>query len=355
MGFNDWNATHCGAAFDEAMVERTADVLVSSGLGNAGYDFVNLDDCWALPARDGAGRLVPDPTRFPDGIAAVAGYVHAKGLKLGIYTSAGTRTCDPGGFPGSLGHEASDARQFASWGVDYVKDDNCNNEGVGAIQRYAAMGAALKATGRPIVYSICNWGEQDPWLWGPALGHLWRTTPDIGDDWASMLSIVERNAPLAPYAGPGHWNDPDMLEIGNGGMTETEYRSQFSLWAMMAAPLLISTDLAGASPQALAILGNREAIAIDQDPLGRQGRVLSDQGGRRIFAKPLGNGDVAVALFNATGQTATIATTAAAAGLPAGGRYALRDLWRHADTATSGEIAADVPPHGTVLYRVSPA
>jgi alpha-galactosidase len=353
MGFNNWNATHCGAGFNEGMVERTADVLAGSGLQDAGYRYVNLDDCWALPARDAAGRLVPDPSRFPHGIAAVAAYIHAKGLKVGIYTSAGTRTCDPGGFPGALGHEASDARQFAGWGVDYLKYDNCNNQGVDAIQRYTAMAAALKATGRPIVYSICDWGEQDPWLWGPALGHLWRTTPDIADSWASMLGIVERNAPLAPYAGPGHWNDPDMLEIGNGGMSDTEYRSQFSLWAIMAAPLLIGTDLAGASPQTLEILGNREAIAIDQDPLGSQGRVLSDQDGHWSFAKPLANGDVAVALFNATGQAATIATTVAAAGLPARGRYARRDLWRHAGTATSGEIAADVPPHGTVLYRVS--
>ncbi len=353
MGFNNWNATHCGADFNEAMVKGMADLFVSSGLKDAGYQYVNLDDCWALPQRDAMDKLVPDPARFPNGIKAVADYVHSKGLKLGIYTSAGTKTCNSAGFPGGLGHEESDAQQFADWGVDYLKYDNCNNQNVPALERYTKMRDALKKTGRAIVYSICEWGQNSPWLWGADVGHLWRTTGDISDSYASMLGIVKKNAVLADYAGPGHWNDPDMLEVGNGGMTDTEYRSHFSLWAVMAAPLLIGSDLRKATPQTMAILENRDVIAVDQDPLGKQGRVLSSDGGRWVFAKPLENGDVAVALFNETGAAAPIATTAAAVGMPAREGYALRDLWTHSMTETAGTIAANVPAHGTVMYRVS--
>jgi alpha-galactosidase len=353
MGFNNWNATHCGADFNEAMVKGMADLFVSSGLKDAGYQYVNLDDCWALPQRDAMGKLVPDPARFPNGIKAVADYVHSKGLKLGIYTSAGTKTCNSAGFPGGLGHEESDAQQFADWGVDYLKYDNCNNQNVPALERYTKMRDALKKTGRAIVYSICEWGQNSPWLWGADVGHLWRTTGDISDSYASMLGIVKKNAVLADYAGPGHWNDPDMLEVGNGGMTGTEYRSHFSLWAVMAAPLLIGSDLRKATPQTMDILENRDVIAVDQDPLGKQGRVLSSDGGHWVFAKPLENGDVAVALFNETGAAAPISTTAAAVGMPAREGYALRDLWTHSMTETAGTIAANVPAHGTVMYRVS--
>src|SRR4051794_21082321 len=254
MGFNNWNATGCGSDFNEGLVKATADFFVSSGLKDAGYRYVNLDDCWALPQRDAGGKLVPDPARFPNGIEAVADYVHSKGLKLGIYTSAGTKTCNSKGFPGGLGHEASDARQFADWGVDYLKYDNCNNQGVDGVQRYTAMRDALKATGRPIVFSICEWGQNKPWLWAKDVGHLWRTTGDISDRYASMLNIVHQNMVLADYAGPGHWNDPDMREVGNGGMTDTEYRSHFSLWAVMAAPLLIGSDPRKATPGTLSIL-----------------------------------------------------------------------------------------------------
>ncbi|MGW2645950.1 NPCBM/NEW2 domain-containing protein [Streptomyces sp. NPDC001393] len=353
MGFNNWNSTHCGADFNESMVKGIADLFVAKGLKDAGYRYVNLDDCWALPQRDTAGKLVPDPARFPNGIKAVADYVHSKGLKLGIYTSAGTKTCNSAGFPGALGHEYSDAQQFADWGVDYLKYDNCNNQGVDAKQRYTTMRDALKATGRPIVYSICEWGENKPWEWASGVGHLWRTTGDISDSWSSMVSILKQNLPLAPYAGPGHWNDPDMLEVGNGGMTDTEYRSHFSLWSVMSAPLLIGTDLRKASPATFGILDNKEVIAVDQDPLGKQGTVLSSAGGRWVIAKEMKDGSRAVALFNESGTAQRIATTAAALGLPGASAYTLRDLWQHRSYNTAGTIAATVPAHGTVLLRVA--
>lgn len=353
MGFNNWNSTHCRAEFNEEMVKGIADLFVAKGLKDAGYQYVNLDDCWALPTRDGNGKLVPDPQRFPHGIKAVADYVHAKGLKFGIYTSAGIKTCNPAGFPGGLGHEQSDARQFADWGVDYLKYDNCNNLGVDAEQRYRAMRDALKATGRPIVYSVCEWGENKPWEWASDVGHLWRTTGDISDSWSSMLQIAKQNLPLAPYAGPGHWNDPDMLEVGNGGMTDTEYRSHFSLWSMMSAPLLIGSDLRKAPPETFEILANRDIIALDQDALGKQATVLKSESGRWTLVKQLANGDRAVALFNETDQPQRITTTAKDAGLPQADGYRLRDLWQHRDTHTTGTVSATVPAHGTTVYRIS--
>ncbi|MFD1050686.1 alpha-galactosidase, partial [Kibdelosporangium lantanae] len=245
------------------------------------------------------GRLAANPARFPSGIKTLADYVHARGLKLGIYTSAGTQTCAKT-MPGGLDHEDVDAQTFADWGVDYLKYDNCNNQGRPALERYTKMRDALRKTGRPIVLSICEWGENKPWEWGAGVGQLWRTTGDINDTWSKTVEILKKNAPLAPYAGPGHWNDPDMLEVGNGGMTHTEYASHFSLWAMMAAPLLIGADLRRISPANLDILRNREIIALDQDRLGAQAQVQSNADGRWVFVKPLANGDKAVALFNET-------------------------------------------------------
>ncbi|MEV0372711.1 NPCBM/NEW2 domain-containing protein [Streptomyces sp. NPDC050636] len=353
MGFNNWNSTHCRAEFDEEMVKGIADLFISKGLKDAGYQYVNLDDCWALPERDGNGKLVPDPQRFPNGIKSVADYVHSKGLKFGIYTSAGTKTCNENGFPGGLGHEKSDAQQFADWGVDYLKYDNCNNQGVDAKQRYRTMGDALKATGRPIVYSICEWGENKPWEWASDVGHLWRTTGDISDTWSSMLSLLKQNLPLAPYAGPGRWNDPDMLEVGNGGMTDTEYRSHFSLWSMMSAPLLIGSDLRKATPATFEILANKDIIALDQDGLGKQATVAASESGRWTIVKELANGDRAVALFNETDQPQRITTTAKDVGLPQADGYRLRDLWQHRDYQTTGTISATVPAHGTTVYRAT--
>jgi alpha-galactosidase len=350
MGFNNWNATGC--AIDEKLIKDTADIFVAQGLKDAGYQYVNIDDCWAAPERDATGRLTHHPQRFPSGIKAIADYVHSKGLKLGIYTSAGTQTCAKT-MPGGLDHEEVDAQTFADWGVDYLKYDNCNNQGRPALERYTKMRDALKKTGRQIVFSICEWGENKPWEWGADIGHLWRTTGDINDTWPKTVEILKKNAPLAPYAKPGAWNDPDMLEVGNGGMTDTEYKSHFSLWSMMAAPLLIGADLRRISPAHLDILRNKEVIALDQDKLGVQGRVLSSVGGKWVFVKPLANGDTAVALFNENATSTTIGTSATALGLPRRPGYTVRDLWQHKDFQTAGQISAVVPAHGTVVYRVS--
>jgi alpha-galactosidase len=355
MGFNDWNAFGCDVS--EQLIKQTADLFVSEGLEDAGYEYVNIDDCWALKDRDPqTGRLVPDPVKFPDGIAGTAAYVHEKGLKLGIYGDAGTNTC--AGYPGSLGHETLDAQTYADWGVDYLKYDNCYNQSDGSqadyIRRYTAMRDALVATGRPIVLSICEWGTTQPWTWGADVGHLWRTTGDISDNWPSLRTLIAANARLYPYAGPGHWNDPDMLEIGNGGMTATEYRTHMSMWAMMAAPLIIGTDLRTASAETLAILTNREIIGIDQDRLGSQGRVVSDAGGPMVLDKPLASGEHAIALYNSTDALATVGVRASATGLPRASGYRLRDAWTGAVTQARTTFEAAVPAHGTVVYKVRP-
>ncbi|ROR46407.1 NPCBM/NEW2 domain-containing protein [Kitasatospora cineracea] len=356
MGFNNWNSTHCRAEFNEDMVKGIADLFVSKGLKDAGYTYVNLDDCWALPQRDASGNLVPDPVRFPHGIKAVADYVHSKGLKFGLYSSAGTKTCDTKGFPGGLGHEQQDANLWASWGVDYLKYDNCNNQDVDAQQRYRAMGDALKNTGRDILYSICEWGSSQPQTWARDVGNSWRTTGDISDSWNSMLGIAHANQALAPYAQPGAWNDPDMLEVGNGGMTDTEYRTHFSLWAEMASPLLIGSDLRTATPATMEILTNKDVIAVDQDPLGRQGTVISSAGGLVVMSKPLADGSRAITLTNETDTAQTIATTAQTAGIGGARSYTLKDLWTHRSTTVrDGAVSAQVPPHGTAMFRLTPS
>jgi alpha-galactosidase len=363
MGWNDWNAFGCNVS--QALVEQTAQAIVSSGLAAAGYQYVNIDDCWALPDRDANGNLVANPAKFPDGIPALADYVHALGLKLGIYEDSGTKTCSKsGGFSGSLGHEDADALEFAQWGVDYLKYDDCNQPAdqqniPATIARYTAMRDALakatQATGHPILFSICektDFGVPNS-TW-PPIGNIWRTTGDIHDQFSSMLSNFTKNVQLASLAGPGAFNDPDMLEIGNGGQTDAEYRSEMSLWAEMAAPLIAGTDLRSASPATLAIYGNTDVIAVDQDPLAKQAGIVNSQNGLWTLAKPLANGDVSVALFNSTNGPATIATTASAAGLGPATAYNLRDLWTHQSTETAGAISAVVPPHATVMYRVSP-
>jgi alpha-galactosidase len=353
MGFNDWNAYGCNVS--ESLIKSTAQAMHTNGMQAAGYTYVNIDDCWLTHSRDSAGRLVPDPAKFPDGIKGTADYVHSLGLKLGIYEDAGTMTC--AGYPGSYGHEMTDAQDFADWGVDYLKYDNCNNAGSTTTQqyidRYSTMRDALAATGRPIVYSICEWGVNSPWLWAPQVGNLWRTTGDIGDSWNSLKSIIRQNLPLAPYAGAGAFNDPDMLEVGNGGMTDTEYRTHFAMWSMLSAPLLIGTDLRRASSATMNILLNKDIIAIDQDALARQATPISDSNGHVVLVKPLQGGDVAVALYNESDVTAQISTTAQAAGLPKATAYRQKDLWTGTATETAGTISAVVPPHGTAIYRLS--
>jgi len=348
MGFNDWNAYGCNVS--ESLIKATALAMHNDGMQAAGYQYVNIDDCWLTHSRDSTGHLVPDPAKFPDGISGTAAYVHSLGLKLGIYEDAGSATC--AGYPGSLGHETTDAQSFASWGVDYLKYDNCNNQGVPGQTRYTAMRDALQATGRPILFSLCSWGQESVWTWGANVGNSWRTTTDINASYSSMLSIFHQNVALASFAGPGHWNDPDMLEVGNG-MTTTEQQSEFSLWAEMAAPLIAGTNIAAASSQTLGILTDKSVIAVDQDTLGRQATEVSSTGGLDVLAKPLSNGDVAVALFNETGSTATITTTAGAIGKTGAAGYTLTNLWTNTTSSTTSTISASVPAHATVMYRVA--
>jgi len=350
MGWNSWNRFGCN--IDESLIRSTADAIVANGLDAIGYKYVNIDDCWMAPTRDAQGRLRSDPTRFPSGIAALATYVHNKGLKLGIYSSAGTATCQ--GLPASLDHETIDANTFASWGVDYLKYDNCNNLGRPAADRYRVMGQALRASGRAIVYSICNWGQENPWLFGPTVGGaLWRTTGDISDSWGSMTSLLDQQAGLEPFARKGAYNDPDMLEVGNGGMTGTEYTAHFSLWALLSAPLILGNDLRSMSSGTLSIIRNTDVVAVNQDWAGSQGRRVRDFGETEVWAKPMSDGSAAVVLFNRTGTTSTIATSAAEVGLGGSSSYTLRNLWSGATSTTSGSISASVPSHGVVMYRVT--
>jgi alpha-galactosidase len=359
MGWNDWNAYGCSVS--EQLVKQTALAMHNDGMQAAGYQYVNIDDCWLASSRDASGNLVANPSKFPDGIAAVASYVHSLGLKLGIYEDAGTATC--AGYPGSYGHEQQDASLFASWGVDYLKYDWCNipfssfpsqtHQQV-AQTLYTRMRNALSATGRSMAFSMCNgWDSSvQPWTWAAPVANLWRTTTDIQANFSSMLSNFHTNVALASFAGPGAWNDPDMLEVGNG-MSATEDQSEFSLWAEMAAPLIEGSNLVSASSATLSALTNRAVIAVDQDSLGKQGTEVSSAGGLDVLAKPLANGDVSVALFNETGSTATIATTAAAIGKTGASSYTLTNLWTGAASSTSGAISASVPSHGTVMFRVA--
>ena len=360
MGFNNWNSTHCRDEFDEAMIRGVADKFISLGLKDAGYTYVNVDDCWANWQRDKDGSLQANPKRFPSGIKALAAYVHEKGLKFGLYSSAGTSTCEPlqenRGFPGGLGHEKQDAATFASWDVDYLKYDNCNNQKVDAHKRYLDMANALRATHRPIFFSMCEWGENKPWLWAgkpPVSAQSWRTTGDITDTYASMLKIFKQNVVLDKYASLGHWNDPDMLEVGNGGMTGVEYRSHFSLWAIMASPLLVGTDIRKIKPDALEILLNKEVIAVDQDPLGVQGKQVRDADGIHVIVKPMKDGSRAVAVFNETDAAVDTSVAATEIGLKTAGKYKVRDLWQHTDASGDGSIKVNLPAHAIAMYRIS--
>lgn len=352
MGWNSWNRFGCN--IDENLIRATADAIVANNLDDLGYVYVNIDDCWMASTRDAQGRLQASPTRFPSGIRAVADYVHARGLKLGIYSSAGTLTCQ--GLPASLDHETIDAQTFASWTIDYLKYDNCNNQGRPAAQRYKAMGDALKATGRAIVYSVCNWGQEDPWVFGPQVGgSLWRTTGDISDSWASMTSLLDQQAGLEPFARNVGFNDPDMLEVGNGGMTTNEYTAHFSLWSLLNAPLLLGNDLRTLSTATLGIIRNAEVIAVNQDWGGSQGRRVRDLGETEVWAKPMSDGSMAVVLLNRSSATATISTSAAELGLGGSSSYNLRNLWTATNSTTTGTVSASVASHGAAMYRVSRA
>ena len=349
MGWNSWNKFGCH--IDENLIRSTADAMVQSGMKAAGYEYVNIDDCWMAPERDANGDLQADPVRFPHGIKAIADYVHSLGLKLGIYSSAGTKTCQ--GLPASLDHEQADARKFAEWGVDYLKYDNCNNLKRPEIERYRAMGDALKATGRPIVFSLCEWGTDHPWTWGRTVGgDLWRTTGDIQDKWTSVMKILDEQVPIVKYSGPNGWNDPDMLEVGNGHMSDNEYRAHFSLWALLNAPLIAGNDLRSMSAETKTILTNRDVIAVDQDWGGQQGsRVRA--GEQQVWVKPMSNGSKAVVLLNRDDEAATISVTPAELGLDSDEAYTARDLWAHSDATIHDALKAEVPAHGAAMFIVS--
>jgi alpha-galactosidase len=348
MGWNSWNKF--AGRIDDATVRTIADAMVSSGMKDAGYQYINIDDTWEA-GRDVHGNIQTNK-KFPD-MKALADYVHSKGLKLGIYSSPGPNTC--AGYEGSYGHEEQDARTYAAWGIDYLKYDWCGarnlytDEEMQAV--YQIMGDALRKQKRPIVYSLCQYGRQDVWKWGADVGgNLWRTTGDIRDAWDSMTRIGFNQNELAPYAKPGHWNDPDMLEIGNGAMSNDEYKSHMSLWAILAAPLLAGNDLRSMTPEILAILTNKEVIAIDQDRLGKQGQRAWQLGEQEIWTRPLSGRAIAFALFNRANTEAKMTVQ-----LKLHGTRTARDLWTHQDVTwpSDGEYSVTVPSHGVVMLKVS--
>jgi alpha-galactosidase len=364
MGWNSWNKFGCNVSED--MIKNMADAVVKSGMKDAGYRYVNIDDCWQV-SRDASGNIVVDPQRFPHGMKPVGDYIHSLGLKFGVYSDAGSKTC--AGRPGGLGHEYQDAIQYAAWGVDYLKYDWCSSTTQDARASYANIRAALDAAGRPIVLSICEWGTAKPWLWGKEVGgNLWRSTGDIQDRWEGkkewkpgdccsygVLAIVDQEAPLYSYAGPGHWNDPDMLEVGNGGMTDIEYRSHFSLWAILAAPLIAGNDLRDMRPEIHDILTNKEVIAVDQDPLGRQGRRVWKNGDLEVWSKQMKDGSRAVVLLNRGSAQQEITVNWEDLGYPSHFSAEVRDLWQHKDLGKfTGNFSAPVVSHGVVMIAVRP-
>ena len=368
MGWNSWNKFACNV--DESIIRQTADAIVSSGMKDAGYQYVNIDDCWH-GARDSLGFIRADSVRFPSGIKALADYVHGKGLKLGIYSDAGSKTC--GGRPGSRGFEYQDALMYAKWGVDYLKYDWCNTEGLKGEGAYMTMRDALFATGRPIILSICEWGTDTPWIWGPKMGHLWRTTGDIyscfdcikdNGTWQAhgVMQILDMQKGLRKYAGPGHWNDPDMMEVGNG-LTPNEDRAHFSMWAMLAAPLIAGNDIRAMPKDVGGVLTNRDVIAIDQDSLGIEGFQYSVRDSVELWFKPLSRGDWAMVVLNRakapravsfdwgretvndslSGRSASFGNTT----------YRVRELWTKKDLGTTTKaLGATVPAHDVLAVRL---
>ena len=363
MGWNSWN--HFAEHVTDADVRSAADMLVSTGMRDAGYIYVNVDDTWQ-GKRDAQG-VIHANEKFPD-MKALGDYIHSKGLKFGIYSSPGPKTC--AGYEGSYGHEEQDAKTYAEWGVDFLKYDLCSfwdNRVQAAkghpgdpnaardvmIAAYKKMGNALKATGRPILYSLCQYGVDQPWKWGPSVGaQMWRTTDDIDDTYGRMVMIGFSQAGLSKYAGPGHWNDPDMLEVGNGKMTTDEYKTHMSLWVILASPLLAGNDLSKMTDTDKAILMNKDAIAIDQDPLGRQGDRLYQSADIDVWTKPLSGGRVAVGLFNRAWGPRDISVDLAEIGFKSGA--SVRDVWAQQDLGhKSGVITSSVPRHGVALLIVS--
>lgn len=372
MGWNSWNTFGCD--INEQLIRDTADIIVRSGLREAGYQYVNIDDCWQ-GNRDSLGFIQPDKERFPSGMKALADYIHAKGLKFGIYSDAGDKTC--AGREGSNGHEYQDAMQYAKWGVDYLKYDWCYTEQLSAPGAYRTMRDALHKAGRPVVLSICEWGDNQPWLWGKGVGHLWRTTGDIINCWDcevdhgtwsswGVIRILDMQAGLRGFSGPGHWNDPDMLEVGNG-MSENEDKAHFSLWAMLAAPLIAGNDLRAMSSQTLRILANQEVIALNQDPLGIQAFRYKNENGIEVWFKPLANKDWGMLILNRSEKSQTVGfqwreEDVVDPHFPVTGqkytprfkdsRYQWQELWSGEVGTTEKPLEEIMEPHSVKVYRL---
>jgi alpha-galactosidase len=366
MGWNSWNTFRLD--INEDVVKGIVDVFIEKGFKDAGYEYVVIDDGWQV-SRDKNGNIIADSKKFPSGMKSLIDYIHSKGLKMGIYSDAGTKTC--GEFPGSRGYEYQDAHQYAVWGVDYLKYDWCFTGQQSAPDSYRLMRNALEKAGRPVVFSICEWGSQKPWVWGKGIGHLWRTTYDIRPCWdcgekvvyqgnefenfIGFTKILDQQVGLESYAGPGHWNDPDMLEVGNGNLSFDENRAHFSLWCILSAPLMLGNDIRDLSPEILEILTNKEVIAIDQDPLGKQGIKVKDSGDLEVWMKQLDDGSRAVVLFNRSDSPRIMTANWNEIGYPSHLNAKVRDLWKKKDLGRySGKYSVEVPSHGVVMIKVVP-
>ena len=365
MGWNSWNFFNCDK-INEQVIQEMADAMISTGMKDVGYEYVVIDDCWQVD-RDANGNIIVDPDKFPSGIKALADYVHSKGLKFGIYTCAGTMTCQKR--PGSRGYEFQDFRQYAAWGVDFVKVDWCNTSTQDAEESYTLIRDAIYQAGRPMVLSICEWGLSKPWLWAEDVGHLWRTTGDIRNNWdvpdakagkvwgGGVIVNLDMQEELESYAGPDHWNDPDMLEIGNGGLTLAEERSHMSLWCMLAAPLMAGNDLRSMKKETIEILTNPEIIAIDQDPLGKQGyKIVEDDHVHyehyEVFLKPLEKGDLAICFFNRGEKLKKVEVNWDELGIT--GDYSIRDVWLQKSVGTlDDQLKLNIPSHDVKVFRLS--
>ena len=370
MGFNTWNTF--ASNIDEFMIKETAEAMIKNGMRDAGYVYIVLDDTWSAMERDKDGNLQAHPDKFPSGMKALGDYLHERGFKFGIYNCAGTKTC--AGYPGGWGHEFQDAQKYAEWGVDYLKYDWCNSGDANPKDAYTRMRDALYAAGRPIVFSICEWGGSKPWEWAKDVGHLWRTTGDITDcydcvqrwerGWKVILdlqySLVQpadgQNNGIGKFAGPGHWNDPDMMEVGNEGLTFAESRAHFSLWGILAAPLMAGNDVRKMTPEITALLTDKEALAINQDPLGKQGWRFRAEPGREIWVRELAGGDWAVALLNTGDTAAELEIDFGHGWWFLGGDCAVRDIWDKQDVGTTRQVfKKHLDSHDVAYLRLKPA
>ena len=359
MGWNSWNKFGCD--INENIIKEIADAMVKTGMKKAGYEYIVIDDCWQID-RDSNGNILADPERFPSGMKSLGEYIHSKGLKFGIYSDAGTLTCQRR--PGSRGYEFQDARTYAEWGVDYLKYDWCNHGEQNSKASYTLMRDALYKAGRPIVLSICEWGTTKPWEWAKDIGHLWRTTEDIincfdcVNYWGGMgvLQIIDLSAPIGDYSGPGHWNDPDMLEIGNGVLAASEERVHLSMWAMFSAPLMAGNDLRSMADETIEILTNKEIVDIDQDPLGISAIRWMKYGDLEIWFKPLSDNNYAFCIINRSNEPISInqdLKTTIKKKYIIGGSYTVRDLWKHKNIgSTKDKIVATIPGHDVLMLKL---